>query len=110
VLKKARIVSIAAATLLSSPAFAVWSLAQAAQPSDGERIIREVVINGRLIEGDRDESPTNELRPVPVGPAKAALLIAGLNPHGEDVTCSSRSFGQLSSRSGWSFCLSSPTG
>jgi hypothetical protein len=65
VLKKARIISIAAATLLSSPAFAGWSLAQAAQPIDGERIIREVVINGRLIEGDRDESPTNELRPVP---------------------------------------------
>ena len=64
-LKKARIVSIAAAALLSSPAFAGWSLVQAAQPIDGERIIREVVINGRLIEGDRDESPTNELRPVP---------------------------------------------
>jgi hypothetical protein len=64
VLEKGRIASIVAAALLSSPAFASWSLAQAVQPIDGERIIRELVINGRLIEGDRDESPTNELRPV----------------------------------------------
>ena len=63
--KKAHIVSIAAAALLSSPAFAGWSLAQAAQPSDGERIIREVVINGRLIEGVSEGSLANELRAVP---------------------------------------------
>ena len=66
-LKKVRITSIAAATLLAWPAFAGWSLAQPAQPepSDDQRIIREVVINGRLIEGISQESPANELRLVP---------------------------------------------
>ena len=66
-LKKLRITSIAAATLLAWPAFAGWSLAQPAQPepSDDQRIIREVVINGRLIEGVSDDSAANELRPVP---------------------------------------------
>ena len=62
-LKKLRITSIAAAMLLASPAFAGWSLAQPAQPEpiDDQRIIREVVINGRLIAG----VAANELRPVP---------------------------------------------
>jgi hypothetical protein len=66
VLKKVRITSIAAATLLASPAFAGWSRAQPAQLEsiDGQRVIREVVVNGRLIEGVADESPANELRPV----------------------------------------------
>jgi hypothetical protein len=66
-LKKVRITSIAAATFLASPAFACWSLAQPAQlePIDGQRIIREVVVNGRLMEGLSDPSPANDLRPVP---------------------------------------------
>ena len=66
-LKKLRITSITAATLLAWPAFAGWSLAQPAQPepSDDQRIIREVVVNGRLIEGVSDDSVANELRPVP---------------------------------------------
>jgi hypothetical protein len=65
VLKKVGITSIVA--LLATPAFAGWSLVQPAQPEPihGQRIIREVVVNGRLIEGVRDESPANELRPVP---------------------------------------------
>jgi hypothetical protein len=67
VLKKVRVTSIAAATLLASPAFAGWSLARPVQLEsiDGQRVIREVVVNGRLIEGVSDESPANELRPVP---------------------------------------------
>jgi len=67
VLKKLRITSIAVATLLASPAFAGWSLAQPAQPEpiDDQRTIREVVVNGRLIEGVSDDSAANELRPVP---------------------------------------------
>jgi len=67
-LKKLRITSIAAATLLAAPAFAGWSLAQPAQHEeiDGQRIIIEAVINGRLIEeGSGDEVVANELRPVP---------------------------------------------
>ena len=63
-LKKTRIASIAVAAFLSLPAFAGSSLAQL-EPIDGERIIREVVINGRPIEGVRNESPASELRPVP---------------------------------------------
>jgi len=74
--KKVRIASIAVAALLSSPAFAGWSLAQAAQlqPIDGQRIIREVVINGRLIEGVPDESSANELRPVPSWVDQSSIL------------------------------------
>jgi hypothetical protein len=67
VLKKIRITSIAAAAFLASLAFADWSLAQPAhlEPIDGQRIIREVVVNGRLIEGLSDETSGNDLRPVP---------------------------------------------
>ena len=66
-LDKVCITSIAAAALLSSPAFAGCSLAQPAQlePIEDQRIIREVVINGRLIEGVSEGSLANELRPVP---------------------------------------------
>jgi hypothetical protein len=65
--KKIRIASIAAAAFLASPAFAGWSLAQPAQlePIDGQRIIRDVVVNGRLIEGFSDGSTANDLRSVP---------------------------------------------
>jgi hypothetical protein len=67
-LKKLRITSIAAAMLLASPAFAGKSFAQPAQHegSDGQRIISEAVISGRLLEeGSGDEVVANELRPVP---------------------------------------------
>jgi hypothetical protein len=64
-LKKVAIASIAAATLLASPAFAAWPLDRAAQtePIGDQRIIREIVIDGGLIEAGSDEAPANELRP-----------------------------------------------
>ena len=66
-LGKVRSMSIAAATLLASPAFAGWPLAQPAQIEriDPQRIIIEAVINGGLTEAGPDEAPANELRPVP---------------------------------------------
>jgi hypothetical protein len=66
-LNTVRIAAIAAATLLASPAFAAWPFAQPAQlePIDGQRIINEVVVNGRLIEGLSDETPANDPRSVP---------------------------------------------
>jgi hypothetical protein len=66
-LSKIRITSIAAAALLVSPAFAVGPLAQDASPEqiDSQRIIREIVIDGSLIEAGSDEAAANELRPVP---------------------------------------------
>jgi hypothetical protein len=59
--------SMTAAMLLASPAFAGWPSAQPAQVNavDGQRIIREVAINGGLIGADSDEPPANELRPLP---------------------------------------------
>ena len=59
--------SITAATLLASPALAGWPSAQPAQIDalNGQRIIREVVVNGAPIRADSDEPPANELRPVP---------------------------------------------
>jgi len=53
--------SVTAAMLLASPAFA--------QPAQldaliGQRIIRELVVNGGLIGVDSDEPSANELRPV----------------------------------------------
>jgi hypothetical protein len=64
-LKTARIASLAAAALLASPAFAAWPLDRAAQaePIGDQRIIREIVIDGGLIEAGSDEAPANELRP-----------------------------------------------
>jgi hypothetical protein len=93
---KVRIMVIAAATLLASPAFAGWPLTQAAQT--GQRVITEAVINGRLIEAGLDEAPASELR------AATSPLDESLGPHvnihgEEDVTCSSRSFGQHTSLS-----------
>jgi hypothetical protein len=59
--------SMTAATLLASPAFAGWSSSQSAQIDavDGQRIIREVVVNGGLIGAESDEPPPSELRPIP---------------------------------------------
>jgi hypothetical protein len=59
--------SMTAATLLAAPAFAGWSSSQSAQIDavDGQRIIREVVVNGGLIGAESDEPPPNELRPIP---------------------------------------------
>jgi hypothetical protein len=66
-LGKVRIMAIAAATLLASPAFAGWPADQAAQLDlvGGQRIIREIVVDGHLIETGSDDAPANELRPVP---------------------------------------------
>lgn len=66
-LTQIRMISIAAATLLASPAFAGGSLAHAAPAEQvgDQRIIREIVIDGSPIDADSDEAPANELRPVP---------------------------------------------
>ena len=63
---KVRIMALAAASLLASPAFAGWPLTQAAQtePIDSQRVITEAVVDGRLIEAGLDEAPASELRPV----------------------------------------------
>ena len=65
-LGKAWIMAIAAATLLASPAFARWPTDQAAQLDliSGERITRELVVDGHLIETGSDDVPASELRPV----------------------------------------------
>jgi len=64
-LAKVRIMAIAAATLLASPAFAGGPLTQLGQtePIDSQRVITEAVVNGRLIEVGSDEAPASELRP-----------------------------------------------
>ena len=67
-LGKIWLTSVAAATLLaSSPAFAGWPSAQPAQVDavDGQRIIREVVVNGGLIRAHSDKPPASELGPIP---------------------------------------------
>jgi len=66
-LGKVRIMAIAAGTLLASPAFAGWPADQTAQVDliSGKRIIREIVVDGHLIETGSDDAPANELRPVP---------------------------------------------
>ena len=66
-LGKAWIMAIAAATLLASPAFAGSPADQAAQLDlvGGQRIIRELVVDGHLIETSSDDAPASELRPVP---------------------------------------------
>ena len=64
-LNMVRMTSIATATLLASPAFAGWPFVQPAQveQTEDQRIINEVVVNGRVIETGSDEAPANELRP-----------------------------------------------
>jgi hypothetical protein len=58
-LGKLRIMAIAAAALLASPAFAGWPTHKAAQLDliSGERIKRELVVDGHLIETDSDDAP-----------------------------------------------------
>jgi hypothetical protein len=65
VLNRVRITSIAAAMLLASPAFAGWPMDRGgqAEPIGDQRIIREIVINGAVMEPSSDEAPANELRP-----------------------------------------------
>jgi hypothetical protein len=65
-LGKAWIMAIAAATLLASPAFAGWPTDQAAQLDlvGGQRIIRELVVDGHLTETSSNDAPASELRPV----------------------------------------------
>jgi hypothetical protein len=66
-LKTIRIAWIAAAMAVASPAFAGWPADQPAQLDliGGQHIIRETVVDGRLIEMGSDAAPANELRPVP---------------------------------------------
>jgi len=61
---KLLILSIAAATLLASPAFASPPLTQM-QAIDGQRVITEAVVNGHLTDAESDAAPANELRLVP---------------------------------------------
>jgi hypothetical protein len=67
VLENVRIAWIAAAMVVASPAFAGWPADQPAQvdPIGGQRIIREIVVDGHLTETRSDDAPANELRPVP---------------------------------------------
>jgi len=67
VLKNVRIAWIAAAMVVASPAFAGWSADQPAQLDliSDQRIIREIVVDGHLIEADSDDASANELRPIP---------------------------------------------
>jgi hypothetical protein len=62
-LRKVRIASIVVATLLASPAFAGWPADQPAQLDliGGQRIIREIVVDGHLTETDSDAAPASEL-------------------------------------------------
>jgi hypothetical protein len=64
-LKKLGIASIAATTLLASPAFAAWPLDRAAQAEQigDQRIICEIVVDGAVMEPSSDAAPANELRP-----------------------------------------------
>ena len=64
---KLLIMSIAAATLLASPAFAGPPLTQSAQVEsiDGERVITEAVVNGHLTDAVSDTAPASALRPLP---------------------------------------------
>jgi hypothetical protein len=65
VFNRVRITSIAAAVLLASPAFAAWPSDRAAQAEwiGNQRIIREIVVDGRPMEPSSDEAPASELRP-----------------------------------------------
>ena len=65
-LGKARIMAIAAATLLASPAFAGWPADQPAQLDliGDQHVIRELVVDGHLTETGPEDARANELRPV----------------------------------------------
>jgi len=60
-LDKVRIMAIAAATLLASPAFASWPAEQSAQVAlvGSQRMIRELVVDGHLIETGSDDVPAS---------------------------------------------------
>ena len=62
-LGKLRIMAIAAAAL---PTFAGWPADQPAQLDliADQHVIRELVVDGHLIETGSDDAPANELRPV----------------------------------------------
>jgi hypothetical protein len=65
-LGKVHIMAIAAAMVVASPAFAGWPADQPAQLDlIGQRIIREIVVDGHLIETGSDGASASELRPVP---------------------------------------------
>jgi len=66
-LGKTGIMAIAAATVLAWPAFAGWPADQPAQVARvaGQRVIRELVVDGHLIDADSDDASPSELRPVP---------------------------------------------
>ena len=61
---KVRVMAIAAATLLASPAFGDWRSDQTAQV-DHSRIVSEIVVNGRPTPVDSYQASANELQPVP---------------------------------------------
>ena len=65
-LGKLPIMAIAAATLLASPAFGGSPPDQSAQLDliGDQRVIRELVVDGHLIETGSGHAPANELRPV----------------------------------------------
>jgi hypothetical protein len=65
-LGKVRIMALAAATLLASPAFGGSPPDQPAQLDliGGQRIIREIVVDGHLTETGSSHAPANELRPI----------------------------------------------
>jgi hypothetical protein len=67
VFNSVRIAWIAAAMVVASPAFAGWPADQPAQLDliGGQRIIREIVVDGHLSETGSDDAPANELRPLP---------------------------------------------
>jgi hypothetical protein len=50
----------------ASPAFAAWPLDRAAQAEQigDQRIIREIVVDGRAMGPGSDDAPANELRPI----------------------------------------------
>jgi hypothetical protein len=64
VLNRVRITSIAAGVLLASPAFAAWPLDRGvqAEPIGAQRMIRELVVDGAVMEPSSDEAPASELR------------------------------------------------
>ena len=82
-LGKVRIMAIAAATLLASPAFASWPADHPAQVDliGGQRIIREIVVDGHLLETGSNDAPANELRPVPNWIDGSGALDRGVNTH-----------------------------
>jgi hypothetical protein len=72
---KLLILSIAAATLLASPAFAGPPLTQSAQTQaiNGQRVITEAVVNGRFFDAESDAPPANELLPNWLGESRDPL-------------------------------------